>query len=178
MSYWLAIVYRLLVDCVASAAGNVPATMRKAVLWRIDRAREGALHMADADHFKQIGENFSRVFNFLDVLAIQVADVKATGERNEGRLDRTESKLDTHVAETSSGFARVERRLGSIENRVESLETYAVRSDQRLESLETHAARSDQRLESIEAHLARADGRLEAIEMNVGHIDSTLLKLL
>ena len=77
--------------------------------------------MADGDHFQQIGENFSSVFNLLDVLAIQVGDVKATGERNEARLDRTESKLDAHVAETSSGFARVESRLGNIENRVESL---------------------------------------------------------
>ena len=88
--------------------------------------------MADGDHFQQIGENFSRVFNLLDALAIQVADVKATGERPEGRLDRTESKLDAHVAETSSGFARVERRLGNIENRVESFETHAARSDQHL----------------------------------------------
>ena len=54
--------------------------MRKAGGWRIGRAREGALHMADGDHFQQIGENFSCVFNFLDVLAIQVNDVGNGGE--------------------------------------------------------------------------------------------------
>ena len=106
--------------------------------------------MADDDHFQQIGENFSRVFNLLDVLALQVADVKATGER-------TESKLDTHIIDTrtefvrvGTEFARVDRRLGNIENRVESLETYATKAEQRFKSIETHIA----------------------------HIDSTLLKLL
>ena len=113
--------------------------------------------MADEDHFQQIGENFSRVFNLLDVLALQVADVKATGER-------TESKLDTHIIDTrtefvrvgtefervGTEFARVDRRLGNIENRVESLETYATKAEQRFKSIETHIA----------------------------HIDSTLLKLL
>ena len=134
--------------------------------------------MLDGDHFQQIGENFSRAFNLLDVLAIQVNDVKATGERNEVRLDRTESKLDAHVAETSSGFVRVERRLGNIENHVESLETHAARADERLDSIATHAARSDLRLGVIETHVARADLRLDRIETHVAHIDSTLPKLL
>ena len=113
--------------------------MRKAGRWRIGRAREGALHMADDDHFQQIGENFRRVFNLLDVLAFQVADVKATGER-------IESKLDTHIIDTRTEFVRVgtefervgtefacvDRRLGNIENRVESLETHVAHIDSTL----------------------------------------------
>jgi len=48
--------------------------------------------MTDGDHFQQIEENFSRVFNRLEALAIQIADVKATGERIEARLERIETR--------------------------------------------------------------------------------------
>ena len=63
--------------------------------------------MTDGDHFQQIEENFSRVFNRLEALAIQIADVKATGERIEARLERTESTLNGHMAETRASFARM-----------------------------------------------------------------------
>jgi len=110
--------------------------------------------MADGD---RIDAKIDRIFELLDVLAIEVNDTKAIGARNEAqlervesRLERTESTLDAHVVETSSGFARVERRLGNIGTRVEGIETHVERIDTRLESIEAHAARVDTRLNSIE----------------------------
>ena len=145
----------------------------------------GALHMAD-------GEKNGSDRELLDVVAIHVLKIIEVVERTESRLERSESKVDSHIIDTRTDFARVDRRLGHIVNRVESLETYATKTDQRLEAIESHAARTDEHLQSIEAHAARsdlrlgviethvdrADRRLAGIEANVAHIDSTLLKLL
>ena len=90
------------------------------------------------------------------------------------RADRID--VDAHVVETSSGFARVKRRLGTIGNRVESLETHALGTAQRLDSIEVQVAHTDEHLGRIETHVERAGIRLKGIA-KVAHIGSTLLKL-